>query len=116
MAGDFLLKLKEALCDECENFEGMADIMRKGREKVEREHKHEGCGGLLKQCPRQSAVGHWVGNMGQLLIRRPKARDCSSFFEAKLTVRKPSTGSTVGETGDDGGQRSEEAQEEVERR
>ena len=43
-------------------------------------------------------------NTGDLLIRRHKAQDCSSFFEAKLTVRKPSTGSTVGETGDDGGQ------------
>ena len=43
-------------------------------------------------------------NTGDLLIRRPKAQDCASFFEAKLTVRKPSTGSTVGETGDDGGQ------------
>ena len=81
MPGGFLLKLKAALCGECESFEGKADIMRGGREKVEREHKHEGCGGLLKQCPRQSAVGHWVGNMGQLLIRRPKARDCSSFLK-----------------------------------
>ena len=28
------------------------------------------------------------------------------FFEAKMTVRKPSTGSTVGETGDTGRQES----------
>ena len=31
-------------------------------------------------------------NTGDLLIRRHKAQDCSSFFEAKLTVRKPSEG------------------------
>ena len=43
-------------------------------------------------------------NTGELLIRRTKAQDCSSFPEVKLTVRKPSTGSTVGKTGDDGGQ------------
>ena len=46
-------------------------------------------------------------NTDELLIRRPKERDCSSFFlHAKLTVRKPSTGSTVGETGDTGRQES----------
>ena len=44
-------------------------------------------------------------NTGELMIRRPKERDCSSFPEVKLTVRKPSTGSTVGDTGDDGGQK-----------
>ena len=44
-------------------------------------------------------------NTGDLMIRRPNAQDCSSFFEAKLTVRKPSTGSTVGETGEDEGQK-----------
>ena len=47
----------------------------------------------------------WENTAGDLLIRRPKAQECSSFFEAKLTVRKPSTGSTMGETGDDGGQK-----------
>ena len=31
-------------------------------------------------------------NTDELLIRRPKAQDCSSFFETKLTVRKPSVG------------------------
>ena len=31
-------------------------------------------------------------NTGELLIRRTKAQDCSSFFEAKLTVRKPFVG------------------------
>ena len=46
----------------------------------------------------------WKNTAGDLLIRRPKEQDCSSFFEKKLTARKPSTGSTVGETGDDGGQ------------
>ena len=46
----------------------------------------------------------WENTAGDLMIRRPKAQDCSSFFEMKLTVRKPSTGSTVGKTGDDGGQ------------
>ena len=39
------------------------------------------------------------------MIKGPKAQDCSSFFEMKLTVRKPSTGSTVGETGEDEGQK-----------
>ena len=43
-------------------------------------------------------------NTGELLIRRTKAQDCSSFFETKLTARKPSTGSTVGKTGDGRGQ------------
>ena len=38
----------------------MADIMRGGREKVKREHKHEDCGRVLKHCFRQSDVGHWV--------------------------------------------------------
>ena len=64
MAGDFLLKLKEALCGECECFEGMAEIMRGGREKVKREHKHEDCGRVLKHCLRQSDMGHWVGKHG----------------------------------------------------
>ena len=64
MAGDFLLKLKEALCDECENFEGKANIMRGEGEKVKRKHKHEDCGRVLKGCLRQSDVGHWVGKHG----------------------------------------------------
>ena len=43
-------------------------------------------------------------NTGDLLMRRPMAQGFSSFFEKKLTARKPSTGSTVGESGENEGQ------------